>query len=591
MNTSSHPRRSRLFPALAMAIAVSLSAQALTITTRPTFTPAPLAPLAGLLQLSTDIPSRVSVSVSDGTNTWQRNFYDYSTAHSTPLLGFKPGRTNIITVTVWDGSRNSVAAPQPLLFVTGPLPDDLPPGVLLTNQPAKMEPGYTLFRLENLGDGNAYLTAVDNSGEVVWYSAATSVLDVRQLPNGHLFLPLYTNFVEIDMLGQTIQSWGSPDGSAINYHDGVPTSHDSILYITDAHASVSNFPSSPTDPNAPLVTTNVLYNNIMEMSTTNGALLNTWSLLGMLQPTRITYLTYSVGYADLEHANAVLEDPSDDSIIVSMRHQNAVIKFSRADGRLKWILGPHDNWSAEFQPYLLTPVGTPFAWNYGQHGPMLTPQGTLLVYDDGNFRADPFDPGLGDADNYSRSVEYSIDEQTMEVSQVWEYSGTNVDRLYTGLMGNTDWLPNTGNVLVNFAYTQYENGEPPSPVSPGAPMLRIKEVTHDPAPEVVFDLAFFDYGNTYPLFAGYYAYRSHRIPDLYSTLPAPVQDLAVQFEEGFVLLQFSGSEAGTHTIQASTDLAQWVALGTALDTGNGNFEFTDFQSYGEPARFYRVLTQ
>ena len=97
------------------------------------------------------------------------------------------------------------------------------------------------------------------------------------------------------------------------------------------------------------------------------------------------------GY-DNEHANAILEDPRDNSIVVSIRHQDAVIKFTR-NGQLKWILGPHANWGAQWQKYLLTPVGTPFEWQYAQHAPELTPQGTLLVYDDGNYRASPFERG------------------------------------------------------------------------------------------------------------------------------------------------------------------------------------------------------
>jgi hypothetical protein len=327
------------------------------------------------------------------------------------------------------------------------------------------------------------------------------------------------------------------------------------------------------------------------MTNSDGEPLNNWPLIDMLQPTRIDYLTFSTGFVDCEHANAVLEDPIDDSIIVSMRHQDAVVKFSRATGDIKWILGPHANWSAEFQPCLLAPKGSPFAWNYAQHGPMLTPQGTLLLYDDGNFRASPFDPGVADTNNYSRAVEFSIDEQRMEVSQVWEYSGTNDDRLFTGIVGNADWLPQKGNVLVTFGSVLYENGLSPSRVAPGATMARIKEVTHAQTPEVVFDLAFFDFGNTNPAYTGCLVYRSHRVPDLYSTLPAPVEDLAVQLADGVALLQFSANPARHYTIQRSADLLQWSAIGAATDTGNGDFEFEDVLPPAEPVRYYRVLTQ
>ena len=62
----------------------------------------------------------------------------------------------------------------------------------------------------------------------------------------------------------------------------------------------------------------------------------------MLDPRRITYLGGKIGTVwDSEHANAVIEDPRDDSLIVSMRAQNAVIKFSRATGQLEV-----DSWPA-----------------------------------------------------------------------------------------------------------------------------------------------------------------------------------------------------------------------------------------------------
>jgi len=575
---------------LGATLATALNSPALTITAGPTFDPGSAAPLAGLLQLTTDLPSRVSVSVSDGTNTWQRNFYDYTTAHSMPLLGFKPNRTNSITVTVRDLARNTVTSLDPLVFITSPLPDDFPKSVLVTNQPDKMEPGYTLFRLQNYKDGVAYLTIVDNTGEVVWYSGVRSTLDVRQLANGDLFVPLPMGFVEFSMLGQIVNGWGVPGGLSVDFHDGTPTSHDTILYINDQYRLVPDFPGSATNANAATINAGLFYNQIVEMSSVDGSLLNTWSLIDMLQATRIDYLTFSLGVIDIEHANSVIEDPSDDSLIVSMRHQDAVIKFSRA-GQLQWILGSPKNWDAQFQPYLLTPVGTPFAWAYGQHAALLTPRGTLLLFDNGNFRASPFDPGVPDADNYSRAVEYSIDEQTMEVTQVWEYGRTNADRLYTDRGGNADWLPRRGNVLVTFANTLYENGAPPSPVAPGATMLRIKEVTHDADPEVVFDLAFFDYGNIATNFLGYFAYRSHRIPDLYSISPAPVVDLMARFNAGAALLQFSANPARTYVIQASSDLKQWEEIGVAEDAGGGNFEFAEREPIEAPARYYRVVTQ
>jgi hypothetical protein len=585
--------RARVFAVIvASIVSAPAVSHALTITSGPTWTPASNGPLAGVLELNTDVSSRVSVVVCDGTNTWERNFLDYGTVHSNIVLGFRAGCTNVITVTVQDKNRNRITAPDPLVFNTLPLPDYFPEIVLLASKPDKMEPGYTLFRGLKYG-GPGYIIIVNNAGQVVWYSDVASKLDVRQLANGNLFVPLEGSFTEVNMLGETVNSWAVPPERLVNQHDGVPTPHGTILYLSDASRMVTNFPTSAKNPLAPAATTNVMYQAVVEISATNAALLNIWHTIDMLDPRRISYLTYSIKTSlgwDWGHANAVIEDPRDDSLIVSLRHQNAVVKFERATGQLKWILGPHENWGPEFQQYLLTPVGAPFAWNYAQHAPKITPQGTLLLYDNGNFKASPFDTAVADSNNYSRAVEYDINEDTMEVSQVWDYASTN-QTLFTDSVGDADFLKARGNVLVTFGNISYVDGVHPSPYASRASMVRIKEVTHDPVPEVVFDLALFDYANTYPNYTGCFTYRSDRIPDLYSVLPQPVADLAVTFTDGRRRLEFSGNEARRYVVEASTNLVDWSTIGVAQPAESGNFNFQDDDAAEFPARYYRVVTQ
>jgi hypothetical protein len=398
---------------------------------------------------------------------------------------------------------------------------------------------------------------------------------------------------EVNMLGQTVRTWVVPTAWRVNNHDGVPTDHGTILYMSDASRVVTNFPSSATDPHAPAITTNVLWQPIIEISYTNAALLNTWFPIDMLDPRRISYLTFTFHNAmgwDWSHVNAVIEDPRDDSLIISMRHQNAVIKFARATGQIKWILGPHENWGPAFQPYLLTPVGTPFAWNYAQHAPQITPQGTLLLFDNGNYRASPFTAWVQDTNNYSRAVEYSINEDTMEVSQVWEYTNPG-ETLFAWSVGKAEFLSQRENVLITFGNVTYVNGQYPSRYSTNAAMARIKEVTHDPVPEVVFDLALFDYSNTNKNYSGCFVYRSARIPDLYSVQPQAVADLAVTMIDGQPHLEFSGNDARTYVMEASTNLVDWDVIGVAEPSGTGEYDFQDGQANDFPARFYRVVTQ
>ncbi len=585
----------RYIPGAIVVAALCLNAAALTFVSNPGFAPATNAPLAGTLSVTTDVPSRVTVSMSDGTTNWVRAFHDYSTSHALPLLGFKPSGAYLITVTVTDKHRQSLTAAQPLAFNTPALPGDFPKSVVFASAPDRMEPGYTLTRIINRNSHVAYILMVDNTGATVWYSKIATTADVRQLDNGDLFIPLTSTFVEANMLGNTVKTWTTPAGLPINLHDGVPTPHGTILYLSDAGRTVDNFPTSATDPNAPTATTNVLYNQVVEISATDSSLVDIWTPLDVLDPRRLTYLTFDIKATlgwDIEHCNAIIEDPRDHTLIVSMRNQNCVVKIRRDTGQLKWILGPHENWGPAFQAYLLTPVGESFAWQYGQHAPVITPQGTLLLYDDGNDRATPFAPPLPDTSNYSRAVEYAINEDTLEISQVWEYSGTNTDRLYTDRVGNADHLPKTGNVLLNFGYIVCENGIRPSTNSPTASAIRIKEVTHDAAPEVLFDLAFFDYANTSGTFLGYNNYRAHRVPDLYPHLPRPVEDLDVHFDHGAVRLEFSGDETRTYAVEASSDLVTWESLGEATaEDALGDFGFEDSSGGDLGTRFYRVESQ
>ena len=595
------PLASRLHRCYALAtlfafLLMASSALALTIVTPPTFSSSATAPLAGTLRLKTDVPARLSVVVNDGTSTWTKDFLEYSTTPTGMLLGFKPGRFHQITVVVYDRNQNAVTNAHPVIFTTPLLPSDFPNLVLLTNRPELMEPGYTLFRVVNNNSARAFLTIVNNAAEVVWFSSSIpSTLEVKALPNGDLFLPQNYGFLEVNLLGNTVQTWNVPTNWTVNYHEGTITDHNSILFIHDDTRVVTNFPTSTSNSNAPLQATTVLFNWIAELSMTNGSLLNTWSLIDMVQSNRVNYLTYTIfnpalGW-DCEHANAVIPDPRDDSVIVSLRHQDAIIKFSRATGKLQWILGPHENWSPDFQPYLLAPVGIPFAWSYAQHAPMLTPQGTLLVYDDGDFRASPFDPGIADADNFSRVVEYRIDEAAMEISQVWDYGRTNSPRIYSDRVGNADWLPQTGNVLITFGNVNYVDGAHPSPFSASATMARIQEVTHGSDPQLVFDLALFNYGNPATTYLGDSAYRSHHVADLYSQIPQPVGDLQLRLNGSDATLLFSGDRSHTYMVEGARELGHWETLGEANFNGGGNYSFTHSEPAGSPTHYYRVLTQ
>ena len=63
-------------------------------------------------------------------------------------------------------------------------------------------------------------------------------------------------------------------------------------------------------------------------------------------------------------------------------------------------------------------------------------------------RSRPFDVSQKPEDSYSRAVEYSINEITMEVSETWSHGGPGEDAIYSSFISDADWLPRTENVLV-----------------------------------------------------------------------------------------------------------------------------------------------
>ena len=83
-------------------------------------------------------------------------------------------------------------------------------------------------------------------------------------------------------------------------------------------------------------------------------------------------------------------------------------------------------------------------WFSHPHAPEVQPDGSVLLYDNGNFR-----PGTGlepgQEAPYSRVVQYSLDTTTMTAAQTWEYRSD--PPRYAAFVGDADQLDN-GNVLV-----------------------------------------------------------------------------------------------------------------------------------------------
>ena len=490
--------------------------------------PNPAVPLAAIADFATSKPARVSIFRKDEGGQqllWQSTVRRGE--HSIPVLGLRPNRTESISVTMADTDGSELTSSN-IEIVTDPLPGAFPSLEVTVSDPGKMEPGVTLFNVSSPSlSAFGMLVAVDQRGEVIWYYRADKPIgDARRMRNGNLIFLDAAGAAEIDVLGNLIRRWQPARAPAIDpdvftipvetdmfHHEISETSSGRFLTLSTELRRYGGYPSSETDPLSVPETADVAGDVLVEFRA-DGAIVNQWSLLNILDPYRIgfgslgsqwdfIYSEAANGTRDWSHANAIIPDPSDDSLIVSLRHQDAVIKVGRTTGNLIWILGNHHEWNPPWNRYLLRPTGN-LQWPYHQHAPKISERGTLLLFDNGNFRRRPFDELPGE--NYSRAVEFAIDPQSMTVSQVWSYGGPDDEMFFSNAFGDADWMPLTGNVLITDGS---RTGAGPSP----SRFSRIVEVTHTQPARKVFELIVKD-----PLAGpslGWRVYRSERLSSLY----------------------------------------------------------------------------
>lgn len=488
----------------------------------------PAAPLARTLDVSTDIATKIEVIADDG-NGHQINivFPGLETDHQLTLLGLRPNRSYDLTImaTAANGQQRTLTLKD--VITTAPLPAEFPLINLRSNVPNQMEPGYTLLDARRKDRTYAAVTIVDSDGRVVWYWEPPAQSETERLADGSfLTLDSRSGLVQrIDMLGNTLSAWHSarshngipgslPVDARTFHHDVIQTPHGTFITSgRDSTNIVDNFPLDETDET--ITGTAIVRDEPVIEFDFSGAVVGRWPFLPMLKPTRVGFdgTRGLPAAADWVHLNAVCYEKEDDSIIASLRHQDAIVKFSRQSGALKWILGPPANW-AGFENFLLTPIGQNFRWPYHTHAPMLTTQGTILVFDNSNYQASPFtgQARLPATDNFSRAVEFVVDENSMTVRQVWEYGfEQSNEKLYAPFVGDADELPETGNVLVTFGGLCEINGVPSDNNRECRSWARVVEVSYDTT-EKVFDLEIDDADTTS---SGYIVIRSERLPTLY----------------------------------------------------------------------------
>jgi len=248
--------------------------------------------------------------------------------------------------------------------------------------------------------------------------------------------------IEMDMLGRIVNAWPLP---GYGFHHEVLEKPNGNFVVT------VNKQGEPT-----------VEDYLIEIDRASGVIVREWDLKQSLEYTRRAWPGFGDQNVDWFHANGVAYDPQDDAIIVSGRTQG-VVKLTN-DNTVVWILAPHRDWGTagdgtDLATKLLQPLdatGQPitdpavldgavnhadFEWAWYQHAPELMPDGTLLVFDNGDNR------NYTGQSLYSRAVQYRIDANAMTVQQIWQYGKERGAETFSRIVSDVDYHAAEDNVV------------------------------------------------------------------------------------------------------------------------------------------------
>ena len=320
--------------------------------------------------------------------------------------------------------------------------------------------------------------AIDLKGNVIWtYSYVGTPQDgiqpIKLLPNGHFLVQIsYLSSIslkggkidagsldevrEVDLAGNTIRSLTQVQLAASLAAEGytlqLGSLHHDVLALPNGHmvilGSVTQTFNNPPGYPGPLAVQGDVVIDVDQNFKPDWV----WNAFDHLDVNRHPYQ-----FPDWTHANDLLYSADDHNLLLSVRHQNWIIKIDFNDGTgagdIVWKLGE----GGDFQ---LQGGTDPTDWFYAQHGPgyfSTNTTGTFLlgVMDNGDDRQ--FPAGIKCAVNsgtpclYSSAMVLQVNEAAKTAALV-EHDVQPV-ALYTYFGGNVELLAN-GDLEANYCAAQ-----------------------------------------------------------------------------------------------------------------------------------------
>jgi len=336
-----------------------------------------------------------------------------------PVLGLA-AETAYDFVAVAHGAGQAVMS-EPISFVTGALPEDLPAYAAVGADPS---PGFVAF------SAGPYGLVVDNGGRVVWYHRfeGGAGLNFQAQPTGrYAAVPPPTGdgepprWIEIDPLGNVTRTFGCAPGFTVRFHDLLADPDGSYWLLCDETRTMD------LSALGGVADARVTGTGVQHVSG-DGALLFRWSPFDHFDIADLDPAARAGPMVNWTHGNALDRDAAG-NLLLSFRSLGEITSIDSRTGDVLWRMGGTRN---EFE-FGFDGVSTPaFAW---QHGLRTTGEGSLILLDN---RGDPAE---------SRAERYEFDAGARTARRVASYG--SLPPVVALLGGTTQPLPG-GRALVSF---------------------------------------------------------------------------------------------------------------------------------------------
>lgn len=408
------------------------------------------APLTALTKFRTENPSRITVTVASRSEAQDitHTYPAFNQEHDIPVLGLYPDTDNEVTIEAEDRQGN--VQEQTISIETNGTLASAHDRKVIESSPEEMEPGLTFV---NTGETEPY--GVDEEGDIRWYSSRTGGFAFKRLANGNLLQGMSESaddrneyLLETDMLGKVQHQY---EVNVPNYKDNNVIHHDAIelpnnnLLVT-VHDNSNSYEED----------------TMVEIDRDTGETVETLDLKDIF-PSE-AYEEYSGPHesdGDWIHQNAVWYDAETESILVSGRHQSAVLSLSYPDMDINWILAAPEGWSEDMAEKVLEPESDNLKYPGAQHSPMILPDQDdnpdtkdVLLFDN-NVAVTRGDESI--SRDFSQGIQYRINEEEGTVETVWNYGEERGKDFFSNVVGDADYMYETENRLLTSGYQELEN--------------------------------------------------------------------------------------------------------------------------------------